>query len=220
MIKALLFDYDGLIQDTETPEVEAWQTVYARYGVEFPVALWGRIVGGNGGQDFDPAAYLAERSARPVEPGLAREDRRVRDRALVSLLPARAGVLAYLQDGRRLGLKLAIASSSRREWIDGQLHRLGLKDYFDAVICREQVERVKPDPALFLAALQALSVGPEEALVFEDSTNGVRAGKAAGIRVVAVPNPVTALLGVEGADLTLGSLEDLPLEDLLARLEA
>jgi putative hydrolase of the HAD superfamily len=219
MIKALLFDFDGLIQDTETPEVAAWQTVYARYGVEFPVELWGRIVGGNGGLDFDPVAYLAAQTGRPVDPDLARADKRVRDRELVRLEPARTGVRAYLETGKRLGLKLAIASSSTHEWVDNQLVRLGLFEFFDAVICREQVKRVKPDPELFLTALQALGVRPDEALVFEDSSNGVRAGRAAGIRVVAVPNPVTARLGVEGADLTLDSLADLPLEALLGKFD-
>ena len=84
MIKALIFDFDGLILDTETPEVVAWQEVYARYGVEFPVKLWGRIVGGNGGVDFDPVGYLAEKSGQAIDPDLMRADKRVRDRALVA----------------------------------------------------------------------------------------------------------------------------------------
>jgi putative hydrolase of the HAD superfamily len=176
-------------------------------------------VGGNGGLDFDPVAYLAAQTGRPVDPDLARADKRVRDRELVRLEPARTGVRAYLETGKRLGLKLAIASSSTHEWVDNQLVRLGLFEFFDAVICREQVKRVKPDPELFLTALQALGVRPDEALVFEDSSNGVRAGRAAGIRVVAVPNPVTARLGVEGADLTLDSLADLPLEALLGKFD-
>ncbi|MBI4732067.1 MAG: HAD-IA family hydrolase [Chloroflexi bacterium] len=217
MINALLFDFDGLILDTETPEVVAWQQVYSRYGVEFPVKLWGRIVGGNGGADFDPVAYLAGQTGLEIDAGLMRADKRVRDRRLVAEQDALPGVEAYLQTARRLGIKLAIASSSSHQWVDGQLKRLGLFDYFNAILCCEEVRRVKPDPELFLVALKALHVPADDALVFEDSANGVQAARAAGIRVVAVPNPVTALLGVTGADLMLNSLADLPLEDLLER---
>jgi HAD superfamily hydrolase (TIGR01509 family) len=218
MIKALIFDFDGLILDTETPEVIAWQEVYSRYGVEFPVLLWGRIVGGNGNNDFDPIEYLRAQTGREIDGTLEREDKRVRDRQLVAEQGPLPGVEEMLQAADRLGLRCAIASSSTHAWVDGQLKRLGLYDYFDAIVCREEVERVKPDPQLFEAALRALGVGADEALVFEDSPNGVKAGRAAGIRVVAVPNPVTALLEIEGAEILLDSLADLTLEELLEKV--
>jgi putative hydrolase of the HAD superfamily len=217
MIKALLFDFDGLILDTETPEVVAWQEVYARYGIEFPVRLWGKIVGGNGSKDFDPVAYLSEKSGQPIDANLMRADKRVRDRELISYQAILPGVREYLAAAWIRGLRLAIASSSTHEWVDTHLKRLGLWDSFDAIICIEDAPRAKPNPDLFLKALETLGVLPEEALVFEDSPNGVIAAKAAGIRVIAVPNPVTAQLGVDGADLTLASLADLPLADLLQR---
>jgi putative hydrolase of the HAD superfamily len=217
MIKALLFDFDGLILDTETPEVVAWQEVYARYGIEFPVRLWGKIVGGNGSKDFDPVAYLSEKSGQPIDANLMRADKRVRDRELISYQAILPGVREYLAAAWIRGLRLAIASSSTHEWVDAHLKRLGLWDSFDAIICIEDAPRAKPNPDLFLKALETLGVLPEEALVFEDSPNGVIAAKAAGIRVIAVPNPVTTQLGVDGADLTLASLADLPLADLLQR---
>jgi len=217
MIKALLFDFDGLILDTETPEVMAWQQVYERYGVEFPVQLWGKIVGGNGYKDFDPVAYLSEKTGYSVDPELMRADKRVRDRELVSYQAVLPGVMDYITSAQARGLRLAIASSSNHGWIDPHLQRLGLWDSFDAVICIEEGQRAKPNPDIFLKALEALDVRPEEALVFEDSPNGITAAKAAGIRAIAVPNPITAQLGVFGADLTLASLADLPLADLLLR---
>ncbi len=216
MFQALLFDFDGLILDTETPEVIAWGEIYSRYGVEFPVDLWGQIVGGNGAVDFDPVAYLAEKSGQPIDADLMRADKRVRDRQLVAEQDALPGVRDYLETARLLGLQTAIVSSSTHEWVEGQLRRLGLLAAFDRIICREDAPRPKPNPDLFLKALEQLEARPEEALVFEDSPNGVKAGKAAGIRVVAVPNPVTVRLGVDGADLTLTSLADLPLPALLA----
>jgi HAD superfamily hydrolase (TIGR01509 family) len=219
MIKALLFDFDGLILDTETPEVVAWQKVYAHYGIEFPIQQWGKIVGGSGYKDFSPVAYLAEKTGLHFDPSLERADRRVSDRSLVEYQPILPGVLDYIHAARARGLRLAVASSSNHAWIDPLLQRLDLQNYFDAVICIEDGKRAKPNPDIFLKALEALDVRPEEALVFEDSPNGVKAANAAGIRVIAVPNPITAQLGVSGADLTLASLADLPLADLLLRFD-
>ncbi len=217
MFQALLFDFDGLILDTETPEVIAWQEIYSRYGVAFPLDLWGQIVGGNGTADFDPVAYLAEKSGRPINADLMRADKRVRDRELISYQDILPGVRDYLEAARTCGLQTAVVSSSTHAWVDGQLKRLGLFEAFDCIICREDAARPKPNPDLYLKALEVLGVDPEQAIVFEDSPNGVKAGRAAGIRTVAVPNPVTIRLGVDGADLTLTSLADLPLPDLLAR---
>ncbi|MFH1907403.1 MAG: HAD-IA family hydrolase, partial [Chloroflexota bacterium] len=99
------------------------------------------------------------------------------------------------------------------------LNRLGLWDYFEIIKCADDVSRTKPDPELYRAALAALHIRAEEAIVFEDSPNGVKAAKAAGIFVVAVPNPLTARLWLDGADLTLKSLADLPLGELLERVD-
>jgi HAD superfamily hydrolase (TIGR01509 family) len=130
-------------------------------------------------------------------------------------------VINTLQEAKRLGLKLAIASSSPHSWVDTHAQRLGLFDYFDKVICADDVPagRTKPNPDLFLLALKQLQVGKNEAIVFEDSPNGVRAAHCAGIFVVAIPNPVTSLLSIENADLTLTSLADLSLPELLNKVK-
>ena len=135
-----------------------------------------------------------------------------------SLLP---GVLDYLRDAGRLGLKLAIASSSPHSWVDMHAKRLGIFDYFDKVICADDVAagRTKPNPDLFLSALERLRVPKEAVVVFEDSPHGVTAARRAGICVVAVPNPLTSTLVIEGANLTLTSLKDLSLQELLDKVK-
>lgn len=220
-IKSLIFDFDGLILDTETPEVQVWQRIYTEHGFEFPIEQWGQIIGGWGISDFDAAEHLRHLLGGRLDLGALRARHRSESGALVMRQPLLPGVLEYLATARRLELSLAIASSSPHSWVDAHLTRLGLFDYFDAVLCAEDVlsGRTKPHPDLFLETLSSLRLRAEQAIVFEDSPNGIRAAKAAGIFVVAVPNPTTALLGVDGADLRLNSLADLPLEDLLASFE-
>jgi HAD superfamily hydrolase (TIGR01509 family) len=137
---------------------------------------------------------------------------RLEKQGALSALP---GVVGYVKNAKRLGLRLAIASSSKHDWVDGYLRQLGLFDDFDAILCREDVQRIKPDPELFLAALERLNLPAAEALVFEDSPNGVLAAKRAGMRVVAVPNPITVHGTIDGTDLLLSSMADISLEKLL-----
>jgi HAD superfamily hydrolase (TIGR01509 family) len=219
VIKALIFDFDGLIMDTESPEVDGWKAVYAEYGQEFPLPVWIRDVVGASLANFDPAAHLAAVTGRALD--LAALHARVRAYRLQKLagLSALPGVHDYVKTARRLGLHLAVASSSGHDWVEGYLRQLGLFDAFDAIICHEDVRHVKPDPELFLTALAALKLPAEAALAFEDSPNGVLAATRAGLRVVAIPNPTTTSGVLEGASLRLSSLADLPLEDLLKQLD-
>lgn len=218
MIKAIVFDFDGLILDTETPDYEAWREIYREYGQELPIATWGQIVGGNSTTSFEPLPHLEKLTGRD----LADLDLTARaDRQRLARIHASAplpGVLDTLHAARRQGLKLGIASSSPHAWVDGHLRRLGLFDQFKAVICREDASAPKPDPALFLAVLQALHIAPAEAIALEDSPNGVAAARRAGIFVVAVPNPLTAQLSIVGENLRLASLAELPLASLLESL--
>jgi HAD superfamily hydrolase (TIGR01509 family) len=216
MIQALIFDFDGLILDTETPEARIWQDLYARYGHEFPLDDWIRNVVGATIQNMDPIAQLQRLTGLPLDHQALTEQAQ-RDRLeYQASLPPLPGVSDYFDSARHLGLRLAVASSSPRPWVEGYLRRLGFYELFDFIFCREDVSHLKPAPDLFLAALSALHLPASQALAFEDSPNGVRAASAAGLRVVGVPNPITERLGPLPADLTLHSLADLSLPDLLA----
>lgn len=219
-IQALIFDFDGLILDTETPEVDVWQSIYREHGHELPVEEWAKTIGGYGISTFDASTYLAQLTGLDPVPLRARYRRESDLRIHAgSVLP---GVLDLLAAGKTHGLRLAVASSSPHLWVDAHLSRLGLADRFDKVICSEDVApgRTKPNPDIFLKALEQLQVRRENAVVFEDSLNGVRAAKSAGIFVVAVPNPLTIRLGVDGADLTVKSLADVSLNELNGLLSA
>jgi HAD superfamily hydrolase (TIGR01509 family) len=221
MLKALIFDFDGLILDTETPEYLAWQNIYQEHGFELPHEEWGKIIGGYGLSDFDAAEHLALLSQGRLDSAAMRLRHSSESLTRIHAQSVLPGVLEYIHEAKRLGLKLAIASSSPHSWVDNHAKRLGIFHYFDKVICADDVGvgRTKPNPDLFLLALDQLQVGKEAAVVFEDSPNGVLAAKRAGIFVVAVPNPVTSLLNLEGANLILHSLSELPLIALLDKVK-
>lgn len=217
MIRTLLFDFDGLILDTESSVFAAWQALYAEYGHELPLADWLTIVGSEtGGERFDPALHLIDLCGLPLDAGELHSRCEAQDRALSSTLDPLPGVLPLLDAAAERGLPLAVASSSPHEWVDMHLDRLGLFDRFAAVICSDDVARVKPAPDLFLRAARSVGAAPGEAMVLEDSAHGITAAKAAGAFAVAVPNQVTRHADLSHADLILPSLAATTLDDLLA----
>ena len=221
MIQALIFDFDGLILDTETPEFTCWQNIYREHGFEFPLEKWAMIIGRNGVSDFDAAEHLALLSQGRLDSASLRARSQLESHNIILEQGPLPGVLDYLKQAKRIGLRLAIASSSDIPWVHGHAKRIGVFDYFDQIVTAEDVGfgRTKPHPDLFLTALKRLHIPKEAAIVFEDSPNGVKAANRAGIFVVAVPNHVTSLLSVEGADLVVKSLQDLPLPELLDKVK-
>jgi HAD superfamily hydrolase (TIGR01509 family) len=221
-IQALLFDFDGLILDTETPEVDVWKRIYAEHGFEYPMDLWAQNIGRwPHDSGFEPALHLHQLTGDALDVEALKRRHRAESDVLIERLPAGTGVDNYLVAARRLGLRVGIASSSERAWVNGHLARLGLLERFDCIITSDLVApgRTKPHPDLYLKALVALRIEPEQAVAFEDSPHGVAAARAAGIFAVAVPNPSTALLDLGHANLHVNSLAEMPLEELLQRAQ-
>jgi HAD superfamily hydrolase (TIGR01509 family) len=214
MIEALIFDFDGLILDTELPDLQSWEQVYAEYGVPFPISSWIAALGGSP-ELFNPYSYLQSQLDEHVNVEEIQAKKRHREYKLLYEQCPLPGVVETIDDARRLGLTLAVASSSMQDWVLPHLSRLGLLKQFDTVKCADDVHRTKPAPDLFHAVLQELNLQAESAIVFEDSPNGILAAKRAGIFCVVVPNSVTSKLCLDNADLRLGSLADMPLKDLL-----
>jgi HAD superfamily hydrolase (TIGR01509 family) len=217
MLNALIFDFDGLILDTETPEFNVWQVIYREHGFELPHDEWGKIIGGYGISDFDAAEDLSRLAQGRLDSVSLRSRHRSESDALTLSQPILPGVMDIIHAAKRHGLKLAIASSSMHSWVDAHAKRLNILHYFDAIVCADDVGagRTKPNPDLFLLALDRLQVRKEAAVVFEDSPNGVKAANRAGIFVVAVPNPATSALSFDTANLMVKSLANLSISDLL-----
>lgn len=216
-IDAVVFDFDGLILDTELPEYEAWREVYRAHGADLAIEVWGRCVGGGWGI-FDPHQHLEECLGRRLDRNALRPGREKRKMELIEAESVRPGVVEKLAEAKAAGLRVGLASSSPRHWIETHLGRLGLLDRFDTLCTADDVVRVKPDPELYLLAARRLNARPERCLAFEDSPNGARAAKAAGLYCVAVPNFVTRQLQFEAVDLTLDSLADMRLAAIEAHL--
>ena len=215
--EALIFDFDGLILETEEPVYRSWLEVYQAHGEELPFERWMEIVGSTTA-GFHPQHHLEQRLGRPLTQEVI--DRRIGRRTEMilakDLLP---GVVQYIEAAKSLGIKLGVASSSTTEWVGGHLDRLGILHRFDCVRCRDDVVHAKPEPDLYLSVLDCLGVGAAVALAIEDSPHGVTSAKRAGLRCVAIPNAITERLDLSQADLVLRSLAEVTLPELLRRLE-
>ena len=216
-VRALVFDFDGLVADTEGPEYEAWRDTWAEYGHELTIEEWAQCIGTVGG--WDPLDALRARVGAGFDPDEANDRRRARHRPAIAALTAPLpGVLDLLVEAKAAGLRTAIASSSDESWVPPLLDQLRLVDHFEHVTLYDGTCPAKPAPDLYLRACAALEVAPAEAVAFEDSPNGIAAAKAAGLRCVAVPNALTRSLDLSAADVVLETLEGVGLEQLYACL--
>jgi HAD superfamily hydrolase (TIGR01509 family) len=218
MIKALLFDFDGLMVDTEWAIYQSWLELYQSFGLPLDAADWVKVVGIID-DELDYFKDIQAQTGLTPDWGTVGRLRRQRERELVSSLPALPGVLSYLEDARRLGLRLGMASTSSLEWVSEHLSQRGLLDYFECIRTRDHVSKLKPDPEPYLSVLNGMRLEASQALALEDSHPGVTSAKGAGLYCVAVPNRLTRLRPPDHADLVLDSLEDLSLEELLQRID-
>ncbi|NJK44823.1 MAG: HAD-IA family hydrolase [Pleurocapsa sp. SU_196_0] len=210
-LRALIFDFDGTMLDTETPEFTSWQGIYRDHGQELEIADWGRGIGTWGA--FDPWHDLESRIGTKLEQERIALTHHERVRSAIAASSLMPGVHELLHAAKAAGLKLAIASSSSREWVHGWAQTLGVLEFFDATATKDDVLRVKPDPALFTLALEKLQVTANEALALEDSPNGSKAALGAGMRCVVIPNEVTKTLEFPEGVHRINTLQGVILED-------
>ncbi len=212
MIRALVFDFDGLILDTETPLIDAYSDVHSAYGKPFDRNLF---IHGVGHVDFafDPWKEFGGGHDR------TELDREMRFYKQIRVLaqPILPGVVTMMNHARENGLSVALASNSPHPHCDGHLERIGLIERFHVIACREDVTSPKPEPDLYQLAVTRLGLNPNEAIAFEDSHAGSLAAKRAGLWCVAIPNPSSAHHDFTHADHRANSMADLTLEALISR---
>ena len=212
MIRALVFDFDGLILDTETPLIDAYAEIHRRYSVAFDRALFLRSVG-HADYAFDPWHGFSQHSDRAA---LEIERRACKDEFMLRQ-PVLPGVLELLEAARTAGLQIGLASNSHHAWVDPHLQRLGLFERFHFIACREDAHSPKPEPDLYRLVLQRFGLRGPEAIAFEDSAAGSLAAKRANLWTIAVPNESTAHHDFSHADLRVASLAEATLEKLMEK---
>jgi HAD superfamily hydrolase (TIGR01509 family) len=215
-IRALIFDFDGLILDTESPLYNSWMEIFEQHGLVVTQQQWASLLGASADV---PEAYdlLEEHLGRPLDRDLLHKQRLSRELQLLDSESVLPGVRELIHEAKEAGLGLAVASSSDRAWVEGLLTKHGLIESFNTVVCAEDVAQTKPAPDLFLKALEHLNIEAHEAIVFEDSEHGAGAAKTAGVFCVAVPNEITKSLAFADADLIVTSIAEYSLRDYTER---
>jgi HAD superfamily hydrolase (TIGR01509 family) len=214
-VRAVIYDFDGLLLETEGPTYQSWAETYEAHGVPLSLDEWSLTIGRV--DHPDPWEELQRRLGRRLDSSVRDARRQRRDELLHALGPC-AGAAESLLEARGLGLATAVASSSGADWVGSHLDRLGLGAYIDHLSCYDGTIPAKPAPDLYLRALRRLGIDASAAVAFEDSHNGLLAAKAAGIRCVVVPTPMTARMDFSLADLVIDRLGRPPLGELLVQL--
>jgi len=218
MIDAIIFDFDGVILDTETPNYTTWQEVFESYGVSLDHNYWSEFIGG-GTHTLDVCKHLTEISNKSIDCELLKRERREKYVSLVESSPLLPGVWECITNANNHGLKLAIASSSSSAWIEEHLDKRGLTKYFECIKTRDDVRKVKPDPEIYRSAIKCLSVSPDQAVVIEDSPNGITAAKKAGLCCIVIPNEMTKQLPINHADYNFESIAKINIPSLFPWLD-
>ena len=216
MISALLFDFDGVIVDTEVPTFQSWRETYAEYGVDLALGDWLPAVGSGSSVSgaFDAVAHLERLSGTTVDREAVIARRTKRKAELYARAPLLPVVRERVGEARQRGMKTAIVTRNRDDRVRAQCEAVGLAHDWHAVVCANE-EPTRDKAVLYRHAVAVLGVDARQALAFEDSPSGVHSAKQAGVLCAAVPNEVTRGAAFDEADLVLSSLADYSLEQVL-----
>lgn len=217
MYKGVIFDFDGLIVDTEIVWYECFkESIHEMFSKELPIKEFAKHLGSNGNALY---LFINNFIGSSVDKKLLSKSTKDKYISKIDSLELRKGVSNYLEEAKSLGLKIGLASSSSEAWVMNFLKRFELDNFFDVINTKDDVENVKPDPSLYLKTLADLNLKPNEVFVFEDSLNGLYAAKSANLECVVVPNEVTKHIIFDKMDFLLNSMDDMNLSDVLMHLK-
>lgn len=214
MMKAIIFDFDGTIIDTETAWYMVFKDAYKKYGVNLSLETYSGCLGTNL-NSFNPYTYLTTHHNISMDLEEFKKMIQTNYAKLIENEAARPGILDLLHEAKEAGFKIGLASSSHREWIDKFTNLLGIDHYFECYCTADTVTNVKPHPELYLQALEQLGVQANEAMAIEDSPNGAKAAVTAGLHTIVIKNALTEQLPFGHGHHTISSLEDYKLQDLI-----
>lgn len=213
MIKGIIFDFDGLIIDTETPQYRVFNDIFLDYDSELPLSIWQLEVGT--ASTFNSFDLLESQINRKVNQAELRKRTRMKIKSALEYAPIREGVIEFLNEAKKLNLKIGLASSSNYTWVSNHLKRVGLYHYFECIKTSDDVDKVKPDPDLYIKTAKCLGLRPEQCLAFEDSANGAKAAKDAKMKCIVVPNEITSSMDFGEVEYRINSMSEKSLSYLL-----
>ncbi|MDR6997788.1 putative hydrolase of the HAD superfamily [Neobacillus niacini] len=216
VIKGVIFDFDGLIVDTESVWFEALKEVLMeKHHVELELSKYSSCIGTGSDVLFK---YLRGVVGEDVDCELLNQLALEKYNEKMKQPSLREGVIEYLEEAKINNLKIGLASCSSREWVARHLKPLNIIEYFDVINTKNDVKKVKPDPEIYIKTLTDCNLKRPEAVAFEDSLNGLLAAKEAGIRCVIVPNDVTRHLSFETHDYKLETMSQEALSEVIKKL--
>ncbi len=221
-MKAVIFDVDGTLVDSERDGHRvASNLAFEEFGLPYrwDVRPYGALLETTGGQQrlhrYLEGEGMGQAERDELVPRLhARKTELFRQLVTAGKVAPRPGVEVLLDDIERAGIRLAVATTGSRAWVEPLLQRLFGLDRFSPVLTGDEVAVRKPDPGIYLQALDELGLHAGDVLVVEDSTNGLVAARAAGLACVVVVNDYTAEHPLDGAALVVDTFEGLDLATL------
>jgi len=212
-----VFDFDGVIIDTEKARYEAMQEIFATYGQKLPLHIWIESVG-RAVYAIDPFDYLESITGEKLDREMLKSTHKKIEMEMADALPLLPGVVERLEEVRSNGGLLAVASSSSSAWVRGHLQKRDLIGYFNAVVCRDNTLRHKPHPEPYSTALKLLNCLPENSFAIEDSPLGIASAKAAGLKCIAVGCSLTRDMDLSDAHYVFNTLKEVSFSELCKNL--
>ncbi|MEW6095248.1 MAG: HAD family phosphatase [bacterium] len=207
MIKAVIFDMDGLMVDTEPLYSVAMSQIAEKRGKCFTLDIKQKVMGR---LPIESLTIFKEQLGLNESPEKLLEEREeIYGKILAQNVKPMPGLFSILELLSKMSIRKAIASSSQRVWIDLIVNKLGILDQFEIIVCGQEVKHGKPKPDIYLLAAKKLNLNPEQCLVLEDAVSGVEAAKSANMKCIAIPNQFTQGLDFSNADLVANSLEEI-----------
>lgn len=202
-VSAIVFDFDGLLMDTETLSLRSWEAEWRRWGLTLDPT--GFFPPHGGGMRRERLARLAAAVGPGFDPEASHARRLAHRDAMLADLPLMPGMREWLDEAHETGIRVAAASSSSVEWVTGNLERVGVRDRFEVVAGGDEVDAPKPSPQVYLLALERLGLPASACVAVEDSPHGIDAAHAAGLACITIPNDHVEPDRVAHAEVVLAS---------------
>lgn len=217
MAKAVIFDMDGVIVDSEPIHIEAEKRTLLKYGVKITTEELRMYTGTTAEFEFNELIWKYKLNTNAET--LFNEKMDIMFRLLEKGIEPTKGVIDLIKDLKQQGFKLGIATSGHRKLAHYYLNKLGIASFFDTVVCAEDITRSKPDPEIFLKAARELGIDPAECVVIEDSKLGIEAASKAGMKRIGYCNPNSGDQDLSKADLIISDFSQFTPRNLLCSLE-